>query len=154
MSAMRHARPVRRADRWRVVVAGPLLVAAVGAASGCDTSSGERGAGTDTVAWCEQFGVAMSASAALDALDRDDPGVDTALAAVQHEMGALSELTPPAAIADDWETVSAPPPTNEAGAVELGGPLADAGDRIATWALQECDLSGDVRAALDRPADD
>ena len=113
---------------------------------------GLRGPGDDVQAdfdvWCEQLEVAMTASAELDDLSRDDPGFDDVLAAVQDEIAALSNLEMPRAIASDWETLSGPPPTNGTGGFVLDGELAGARERIAAWAVQECDLSRDARAAL------
>ena len=130
-----------------------LLAALVTAAMACDASDG-GGGGTDVEAWCRQLDVAVTASAALDEMDRGDPGVEEALATVQDEMGALADLETPAAIAADWSRVSGPPPTNATGGYDLGGPVADAGDRIAAWARRECDLSSGARAALEGSSPD
>jgi len=136
-----------------VVVRALLTVAVVVATAAC-SSGGGRDADGDVEAWCGQLDVAVTASAEVDELAADDPGVDDALATVQEEMGALADLEAPPAVADDWDTLSGPPPTNDTGGFDLDGAFADAGDRIATWALQECDLSSGARTALEDSRDD
>ena len=100
-------------------------------------------------AWCAQLDVAVVATARLDELGRDDPDVDTALAAVQDEMAALADLDAPPAIAADWAAVSAPPVTDAAGRrrrrhARRGRPA----DRVVGPAVG-ADLSAPARAALD-----
>ena len=107
-----------------------LLTALVTSLLACDASDG-GGAGTSVEAWCRQLDVAVTASATLDEMDRGDPGVDEAMATVQEEMASLADLEAPADIAGDWSLVSGPPPTSATGGFDLGGPLAEAGDRIA-----------------------
>ena len=120
------------------------------AAAACDRSDGGDDAGADVVAWCEQLDVAVMASAALANLDRDGPGFADALARLQDEMTALSNLETPPAIASDWETMAGPVPTNEAGGFEFSGEFAEATKRIAAWGLRECDLSSTVRSRLEQ----
>lgn len=135
----------------RLAVQTVLAAAVIVAAAACDSTDSDTGA--DTAAWCRQLDVAVTASAELDTLGRDDPGVDAAFEAVQDEMSALADLPAPPDISADWETVSGPPPTDDTGAFDLGDEFADAGDRIGAWALDNCDLSSGARAALDRQAD-
>ena len=130
-----------------------LLTALVTSLLACDASDG-GGAGTSVEAWCRQLDVAVTASATLDEMDRGDPGVDEAMATVQEEMASLADLEAPADIAGDWSLVSGPPPTSATGGFDLGGPLAEAGDRIAAWARRECDLSSRARAAVERSSVD
>ena len=89
----------------------------------------------------------------MDDLDVDDPATDEALAAVQDAFAALADLEPPAAIAGDWETVTGPLPTTETGGIDLEGGFDEAGDRISTWALRECDLSSVARAEMESSDD-
>ncbi|MET0326945.1 MAG: hypothetical protein ABW219_17145 [Ilumatobacteraceae bacterium] len=126
-----------------------MMIALVAAATACDGTDDDEAADGDSVAWCAQFDAAIMAGAAVDELGADDPGTDEALAAVNEEFAALGNLDPPAAIAEDWQTVAATPTTDETGALDLGGERAEAGDRIADWALQECELSTGARAELD-----
>jgi len=150
----------RRASRrpgWRAVglaARASLAVAALGVAAGCDAADGTGEAAADTAAWCAQLDVAITASVRLDALERGAPEVEEALAAVQDEMAALDALTPPAPIAGAWATLAGSPATDTTGRVDPGGARADAGERVAAWARQECALSPDVSAALLDRVDD
>ena len=96
------------------------MAALVLVATACDRSGG-GGADANVTAWCAQLDVAATAGAAVDGLDVDDPGTDEALAAVRDAFAALADLEPPAAIAGDWETVTGPLPTTEAGGIDLEG---------------------------------
>ncbi len=138
-------------SNMRAMAARALLVGClVATVAACDSSDGDDDARADVVAWCEQLEMTIGASAALEDLNRDDPGFADALARLQDATAALSDLEAPSAIASDWETVAGPVPTNEAGAFEVGGEFADAGKRIGAWALDECDLSSSARSALEQ----
>jgi len=128
------------------------MAALVLVATACDRSGG-GGADANVTAWCAQLDVAATAGAAVDDLDVDDPGTDEALAAERDAFAALADLEPPAAIAGDWETVTGPLPTTEAGGIDLEGGFDEAGGRISTGAPPECDLSSVARAEMESSDD-
>jgi hypothetical protein len=131
-----------RAVIGRMILIGSL----VAATAGCDGSDEDGSAGADR-AWCQQLDVAVTASTGADGAGADDTSGEVDEDA-RSELDALADLDAPAAIADDWAVVSGPPPTSETGAFDLGGDWAEAGDRVLTWAVENCDLSEDARAQL------
>jgi hypothetical protein len=136
---------VTRALVGRLLVAS-ITVATIAACNGGDR--GDRTVGPDV--WCAQLDDAISASAQFDAMDRDDPGRDDASAQMHDELAVLANLDPPADLTDEWAVVSTPPPTNDGGGVQLDRQRTEAGQRIAAWALQNCQLGTDSRHELER----
>ena len=135
-----------------------LLVA--GTAVACSSSDEERGGsdGSDAArAWCHQLDELRMATSRLDDLDVGSPGFTDAMAAVDDHVQALDDLTAPDAIADDWILVRVPPTADATGRIGVDDEQQVAGDRVAAWALEHCELSAAARwprgltAALTRP---
>lgn len=117
-----------------------VLVAACTGGDGVDDG--------DADAWCAQFDVAISATVQVREAASDGDGLDEAFTVVDDEMRALRDLDTPAAIADDWEAVSGPPTTDASGGLDPDGVQEAAGQRVAAWALENCELSNAVRAEM------
>jgi hypothetical protein len=124
-----------------LLVAGALVVC-----SSCDEGSDR----SDTAAaWCAQLDELYVVTTRLEELDADSPAFADAMAALDDQVQTLDDLATPDAIADDWVILRAPPTTDPTGRIGIDGEQQDAGERVAGWALDHCELSSAARAGLD-----
>jgi hypothetical protein len=124
-----------------------LLVA--GTAVACTPSDSEPAGSNATRAWCHQLDELSMATSRLDDLDVDSPEFSAALVAVDDHVQALDDLAAPEAIAQDWIVVRVPPTADATGRIGVGDEEQAAGNRIAAWALEHCELSAATRASLE-----
>jgi hypothetical protein len=126
-----------------LALAAVAAVPAVGVAA-CSDDDDSGGGGGDVTAWCAGFDRFTAATLRLDT-DRSEE----ALAEVQAEVDKLHDLPVPSEIADDWSAVGQPLATSETGGLQPTGGQSEAGQRVAAWAREHCDLSPEVSAALE-----
>ena len=127
--------------------AAVLLLA--GAAVACSSGDeGTDGSATER-AWCRGLDELWAASARLEDLDLDSPALADAMAALDDQVEALDDLPAPDVIADDWVLLRTPPTTDTTGRIGFDEEQEAAGDRVASWALEHCELSAGARAGLE-----
>jgi hypothetical protein len=127
-----------------------LLIAHTAVA--CSSSDSEPGGsdGADSAeAWCHQLDELWMATSRVDDLDVGSPGFTDAMTAVDDHVQALDDLAAPDAIADDWILVRVPPTADATGRIGVDDEQQAAGERVAAWALEHCELSAAARAALE-----
>jgi hypothetical protein len=123
----------------------------VGALAACDSADDDDADVSAVVdgdsAWCQRFDRYTAATLRVDDVSSDEEFND-ALADVEASIDHLEELDTPPEIADDWSKIGAPPATSATGEVLPASNQIEAMRRVAAWAVEHCELSDEVRAAI------
>ena len=134
--------PTRRPRRLlALATVGALMAVGAAACSDDDAGSGDT---ADATAWCAGFDRFTAATLRLDS-DNSTESLDD----VQAEIGKLRDLPAPGAIADDRTAIDQALDTTATGGLQPTTEQTEAGRRVAAWARDNCDLSPEVRTAIE-----